>query len=169
MSRRRLAAWLALAGGLLLLAGASYFGAGGELVVEDLRAKRVLLRTRVRPGERFELSYLHSVTGSRVSGTFEVTLLYAISVRETAFRSFGPGLPDVRPGDDYEVKGGVIKQTNLNQTLPALSFFVHPFTEHRLEIRGRTLDLSAAAAAGSRITIGVRSPLIGRFWKSESG
>ena len=161
MSRRRLV-WLALAGGLLLLAGALYFDRP-ELVVIDSKANRVLLRTPVRPGDRFTLSYLHSVAKSRVSGTFEITRDYTISVKETAFGSFGPGLPDVRVGDDYEVKEGVIRLKNLSQTLPELTFFVHPYTEHRLNVRGRTLDLSGVVTAGSRISIRVTPPLSPRL------
>ena len=161
MSRRRLV-WLALAGGILLLAGALYFDRP-ELVVIDSKANRVLLRTPVRPGDRFTLSYLHSVAKSRVSGTFEITRDYTISVKETAFGSFGPGLPDVRVGDDYEVKEGVIRLKNLSQTLLELSFFVHPYTEHRLDVRGRTLDLSGVVTAGSRISIRVTPPLSPRL------
>ena len=157
MSRRRLV-WLALAGGLLLLAGAFYFDQA-QLVVVDAKTNRVLLRTPVRVGDRFTLSYLHSVAKSRVSGTFEVTPAYTIGVKETAFGSFGPGLPDVRVGDDYEVKGGVIRLKNLTQTLPELSFFVHPYTEHRLEIAGQMLDLSKALEAGARVSITVRPPI----------
>lgn len=157
MARRRLLVWLALAGGVLLLAGALYFDQA-ELVVSEARGNRVLLRTPVRPGDRFTLSYLHSVAKSRVSGTFEVTPAYAIAVRETAFGSFGPGLPDPRPGDDYEVREGVIRLKNLKQTLPELSFFVHPYTEHQLEIGGQTLDLSKVVPAGTRIMVSVRAP-----------
>ena len=160
MSRRRLV-WLALAGGVLLLAGALYFDRP-ELVVIDSKANRVLLRTPVRPGDRFTLSYLHSVAKSRVSGIFEITRDYTISVKETAFGSFGPGLPDVRVGDDYEVKGGVIRLKNLSQTLPELSFFVHPYTEHQLVVLGQTLDLSKEVEPGSRVSIAVRPPLAGR-------
>lgn len=168
MSRRRLV-WLALAG--VFLAGAIYIltvSWGAELVVFDAKADRVLLRTPVRPGDSFTLSYLHSVAKSRVSGIFEVTPEYMIGVKETAFGSFGPGLPDVKVGDDYEVKGGVIRLKNLGQTFPELSFFVHPYTEHRLEIGGRALDLSKEVEAGGRVSITVRPPRSRILWREAS-
>jgi hypothetical protein len=168
VSRRRLV-WLALAG--VFLAGAIYtlyVSWRAELLVVDSKANRVLLRTPVRPGDSFTLSYLHSVAKSRVTGTFEVTRDYEISVKETTFGSFGPGLPDVRPGDDYEVKGGVIRLKNLSQTFPELSFFVHPYTEHRLDVRGRTLDLSKVVVAGTRVAITVRPPLAHRVRQTFS-
>jgi len=166
VSRRRLV-WLALAG--VFLAGAIYtlyVSWRAELLVFDAKANRALLRTPVRPGDSFTLSYLHSVAKSRVTGAFEVTTAYEISVRETTFGSFGPGLPDVRPGDDYEVKDGVIRLKNLSQTFPELSFFVHPYTEHRLEIGGRTLDLSKEVEAGGRVAITVRPPIT--YWGPKS-
>ena len=166
MSRRRLV-WLALAGGLVLLAGAFYFLVleQAEVVVIDWKANRVLLRARVHPGDRFTLSYVHSVSKSRVTGTFEVTPEYEISVRETTFGSFGPGLPDVRPGDDYEVKGGLIR-LKVNQTIPGLLFAVYPYTEHRLEIGGRTLDLSKEVGGGGRVSITLRPPIT--YWGPKS-
>ena len=157
MSRRRLV-WLALAG--VFLAGALYtlyVSWRAELLVFDSKANRVLLRTPVQTGDRFTLSYLHSVAKSRVTGTFEVTPAYEISVRETTFGSFGPGLPDVRPGDDYEVKGGLIR-LKVNQTIPGLLFAVYPYTEHRLEIGDRTVDLSKEVEAGGRVAITLRPP-----------
>ena len=162
MSRRRLV-WLALAGGILFLAGAFYtlyVSWQAELLVFDAKANRTLLRATVHPGDRFTLSYLHSVAKSRVTGTFEVTPAYEISVRETAFGSFGPGLPDVRPGDDYQVKDGLIR-LKVNQIIPGpgLVFAVYPYTEHRLEIGGRTLDLSKEVGAGGRVSITLRPPI----------
>ena len=167
MSRRRLV-WLALAG--VFLAGAIYtlyVSWRAELLVVDSKANRILLRAVVRPGDSFTLSYLHSVAKSRVTGAFKVTPAYEISVRETTFGSFGPGLPDVRPGDDYEVKGGLIR-LKVNQTIPGLFFAVYPYTEHRLEIGGRTLDLSKVVVAGSRVAITVRPPLAHRLRQTFS-
>ena len=158
MPRRRLV-WLALAG--VFLAGAIYtlyVSWRAELLVFDVKANRTLLRATVRPGDRFTLSYLHSVAKSRVTGAFEVTPAYEISVRETTFGSFGPGLPDVRPGDDYEVRGGLIR-LKVNQTIPGLLFAVYPYTEHQLGIGGRTLDLSKEVEAGGRVSITLRLPI----------
>lgn len=131
-------------------------GAGGpQLVVKDARASRVLLRLLVAPRERFTLSYLHSLSQTRVSGVFEVAAGGDLVVRETSFGTFGPGLPELREGDRYEIRDGLIRHFGLNQRLPELSLFVHPYTEHRLEIAGRTLDLSATLPAGTLVRIAI--------------
>jgi hypothetical protein len=130
---------------------------GPELVVKDANASRVLLRLLVAPRERFTLSYLHSVSQTRVSGIFEVGVAGDLIVRETSFGTFGPGLPELQPGDQYEIRDGLIRQFGLTERLPELSLFVHPYTEHRLEIAGRTLDLSATLPAGTLVRIAVET------------
>jgi hypothetical protein len=153
LSRLRLLVWLALAGGVLLLAGALYFDQA-QLVVYDAKADRVLLSKRVRAGDSFTLSYLHSVAKSRVSGRFEVGAKRGIVARETSFGSFGPGLPEVKPGDPYRIEDGVIRLA-VDQVVEELSFFVHPYTEHVLEIGAVRLELSKNLPAGSLVKVGL--------------
>jgi hypothetical protein len=148
------AAVLAAAAAAWLLGALGDIG-GPELVVREARGSRVLLRLLVAPRERFTLSYLHSLSRTRVSGVFEVAAGGDLVVRETSFGTFGPGLPELREGDRWEIRDGVIRQFGLNQRVPELSLFVHPYTEHRLEVAGRTLDLSATLPAGTLVKIAI--------------
>jgi hypothetical protein len=153
VARRRLLVWLALAGGVLLLAGALLFIRVPVLTVADARAGRPLFSTRVGVGERFVLSYRHSVTQDVVSGTFQVEADGTLSVKETVFRSPGPGLPELLPGEEYEISGGMIRHRAAGTRLRELSFFVHPFTEHRLEAKATRLDLSRDLPPGSLVRV----------------
>lgn len=114
------------------------------------------MSARARPGERFTLSYLHSVSKTRVRGVFEIALDRSFVVRETSFGTPGPGLPEPTKEDRVEVKDGVIRVFDLDQRLPELSFFVHPYTEHAVEIGGRTLGLSAGLPPGTLVKIRIR-------------
>ena len=152
--RRLLAAAACLAG---VAAGAWLFWPRAPvLVVEDSKSGRVLLRQRVRPGERFTLSYLHSVSKTRVRGVFEVAPDGALIVRETSYGTPGPGLPEPTVGDRVEIAGGAIRVLDLDQRLPELGFFVHPYTEHAVEIGGRTLALSATLPPATLVKIRTR-------------
>jgi hypothetical protein len=160
-SRRRQAPLAILLAGTALvavLAGTTWVAKGQRavLTVEDARRGRVLLSEPVRPGERLILSYRHSVSRTRVTGVFEVSEGGDLIVRETTFGTFGPGLPELVPGDRYEVRDGTIRQTGLSQRLADLSVFVHPYTEHRLETPGRALDLSGTLAPGTLVRISAR-------------
>ena len=154
--------WRAVAGGLILglPAGALFFIKVPVLTVTDMKAGRQLLALQIRAGESFVLSYRHSVTQSPVSGTFEVEGDGTVSLKKTTFRSPGPGLPEPRPGEDYEIASGVIRQRGGGEHLPSFSFFVHPFTEHTLVARGKTLNLSREVQPGSLVKISVER----RFW-----
>jgi len=107
-------------------------------------------------GERFTLSYLHSVSKTRVRGVFEVAPGGTLIVRETSYGTPGPGLPEPTGADRMEIAGGAIRVFDLDQRLPELSFFVHPYTEHALEVGGRTLALSAALPPGTLVKVRAR-------------
>ena len=149
--------WRALVGGLILglPAGALVFVRVPVLTVIDAKTDRRLLAIRVGAGESFVLSYRHSVTQGVVTGTFVVESDGSFSVRETTFASPGPGLPEPRPGEEYDISGGMIRHRARGQRLPELSFFVHPFTEHRLEAGATRLELSRDLPPASLVKVRV--------------
>jgi len=161
MERKPRWLWRALVGGIILglPAGALLFVRVPVLTVKDAKADRLLLAIQVRAGESLVLSYRHSVTQGLVSGTFEVESDGSLSLRETTYGSPGPGLPEPRPGEAYEIVGGVILQRS-GQRLPELSVFVHPFTDHTLVVKGLTLWLSRELPPGALVKIRIER----QFW-----
>jgi len=153
---------------LALLAGALLFVQVPLLTVVDVKANRRLLAVPVRAGDHFVLSYRHSVTQGIVSGTFAVESDGSLTVKETTFGSPGPGLPIPRPGEDYEISGGMIRYRT-DQRLPELSLFVHPFTEHTLAAKGKSLDLSRAVHPGGLVKIRVERESLVWQWLQKIG
>jgi hypothetical protein len=96
---------------------------------------------------------VHSVSRTRVRGIFEVRADGALIARETSFGTFGPGLPALQPGDRYEIRDGAIRQLDLDQVLDDLSVFVHPETDHVLEVAGEVLSLSRVVPPGTLVRI----------------
>jgi hypothetical protein len=143
-----------------LVAGAS--GASGDLqaspalvlVVEDLARARTLHEETVAPGARLVLSYVHSSEHVAVRGTFRIERDGALTVSETAFEGFGPGLPVLAPTDDWRSEGGLFVLREPGTTVPALTVRVEPATRHRLVVpSGREIDLSAATGRGGAVRI----------------
>lgn len=163
--------WRALVGGLILSlpAGALLFLRVPVLTVKEMKADRRILVVQVRAGERFVLSYRHSVTQGVVSGTFEVEADGTFLVKETTFGTPGPGLPEPRPGDEYEISGGMIRSRAGSQRLPELSVFVHPFTEHTLVAKGRSLNISREVGPGALVKIRVDREFLWRRWLQKTG
>ncbi|MGH7334900.1 MAG: DUF1850 domain-containing protein, partial [Candidatus Rokuibacteriota bacterium] len=108
MSRRGVAvAFVIAVVGLTGALGASGFVSRGPyLLVEDLGGRQVLHRERAWPGAVFTLDYIHSSERVPVQGTFRIERDGAFTVVETAFAGFGPGLPQLGPGDDWRVERG---------------------------------------------------------------
>ncbi len=126
------------------------------LVIEDVRGHRVLHRERVRPGDRFALRYVHSSEHVPVRGTFRIEPDRTLTVAETAFAGFGPGLPELTARDAWRVEDGMFVVREPGTRLPALSVRVAPITAHRLETpAGRALDLSALMGGGGLVEVRV--------------
>ena len=151
-----------------LLAGALLFVQVPILTVDDLKANRRLVAVPVLAGDHFVLSYRHSVTQGIVSGTFAVEEDGSLAIIETTFGSPGPGLPIPRPGEDYEISGGIIRYRT-DQRLSEFSVFIHPFTEHVLAVKGRSLDLSREVAPGALVKIRLQRQSLLWQWVQKIG
>jgi hypothetical protein len=164
-------AWRALVGGLILglPAGALFFVRVPVLIVHEVRPDRAILTVQVRTGERFVLSYRHSVTQGLVFGTFQIEGDGSLSVKETAFASPGPGLPEPRPGEEYEISGGLIRHRPSDARFPELSVFVHPFTQHTLVVKGESVNISEKVAAGALVKIRVERQSLWRWGLQKIG
>lgn len=138
------------------MAGA-FQGAGAWVEVEDLGGGRVLHREPVTAGQTFVLSYVHSSEHVPVRGVFRVEADHTLTVAETAFAGFGPGLPALGPGDRWRIEDGMIVAETPPARLRELRVRVVPITQHRLRVpSGAELDLSSLMGAGGAVRIRVR-------------
>ena len=126
------------------------------LLVEDAGRGVVLHREPVTAGATFVLSYVHSSEQVAVRGTFRVEPDGTLRVVETAFAGFGPGLPELRPGDDWRIEDGMIVHRPDVERLPDLTVRVLPLTRHRLRLpSARDLDLSSLGGSGGLVRVRV--------------
>jgi hypothetical protein len=151
----------AAAAAVLLVAAA---GAGAErggvslLVIEDVGGRQQVLHGEpVTAGARFTLEYVHSSERVPVTGTFRVEPDGRLTVVETAFAGFGPGLPELGPGDDWRIERGMIVHRPVGVSLEALRLRVAPTAAQRLRTpAGAVLDVARMARAGALLLIAVR-------------
>lgn len=150
----------AAAGAVLLVAvavsGTARAGAS-LLVVEDLGREQVLHREPVAAGALFTLEYVHSSERVPVTGTFRVEPDGRLTVVETAFAGFGPGLPELGAGDDWRIERGMIVHRPAGVSLDALRLRVAPVAAQRLRTpAGAVLDVARMVPAGALLRIAVR-------------
>jgi hypothetical protein len=129
---------------------------GPLLVVEDGAGQRLLHRERVTAGEAFILSYVHSSEGVPVRGVFRIEADGTLTLMETQFAGFGPGLPALGPGDVWSLQEGMIVARSPHR-LAEMRMRVGPNTGHRLRTpAGLDLDLSTLMGPGGPVRIRVR-------------
>lgn len=127
-------------------------------MVEDARTGRVLHREPVRAGQAFELSYVHSSEHVPVRGVVRVEPDGSLSVTETAFAGFGPGLPALAPGDPWRIEDGMIVAGGPGPRLPEIRLRVSPIARQRLVgPSGRAVELDELVSPGGAVIIRVRS------------
>ncbi len=127
------------------------------LVVDVPGSGREVYRESVSAGATFVLSYVHSSEHVPVRGTFRVEQDGHLTIVETAFAGFGPGLPELGPADDWHVEHGMIVYRPRDATIADLTVRVAPETRHRfVGPDGRTIDLSTTLPPGTAVRIRVR-------------
>ena len=127
-----------------------------ELVVHDIRGARVVHAERVGAGAVLVLSYVHSSEHVSVRGAFEVGADGRLTVVETAFSGFGPGLPALREGDRWKSEGGMIVHKPVPAPMDEVVVRVTPMTRHTLRLpSGHVIDLSAAMGRGGAVRLHV--------------
>lgn len=91
----------------------------------------------------FNLSYIHSVTGREVVGTFAITGDGKILPLTTEYDSFGPGLPYLDGSLKYELQEGCFVVYHDDEPRASISLFVSPLTGETLRSGKNELKLGA--------------------------
>ncbi len=119
------------------------------LVVRDKTAEEEIFTQRISPGEKFKLTYVHSVEKILVTGIFSIDEDNRIILLETYFPSPGTGLPvEARP--DRESGELVLKEINEPREV---SFFTLSINDYRLILREHEVLLSTPERDGHVIEI----------------
>ncbi|MBM4270812.1 MAG: DUF1850 domain-containing protein [Deltaproteobacteria bacterium] len=97
---------------------------------------------KVRSGDTFSLSFMHSVEKSIVRDHFRIDDTYRIILYETAFSSLNAGLPTATaPGETLIREEGTFRIMGMNRVLPGISLWVDEEYKNRLEIGERVIVL----------------------------
>ncbi len=101
---------------------------GWKLQVADPRSGTIYYSIPLKTGSSFTLRYRHSVSGSHVNGTFELTAKGEFNPLSTEFSSYGPGLP-LDYYEDYKVENGLITVYHKEESRHEIRLWVTPLTE----------------------------------------
>ena len=154
MSRRLIASFIVASVGLMAVF--LLWPMVPVLEIVDGQSGRMAFCTRVRPGEEFVLSFVHSVNHRPVYDTLRVEADRLVIVR-SRFDSFGAGMPEVSTQDGTLTiaQDGWLEWT-VNRLTPEVTVRVGRVADHTVHYKGRDIRLSDLAEPGSALTLRVR-------------
>jgi len=120
------------------------------LTVLSLDAQgKVLLRRIVRPGDTFQLGYLHSVAKSDVWDTFQINSQGQILLLETRFQGQAYGLPGGPGGQEQWVReGDWFRITGIRRVVPSIEWRIQPEWKDRFRF-GNEPEVDVSARLGN--------------------
>lgn len=125
-----------------------------QLIVADMNTEEVLFSKKVEQGERFEITYIHSVERSPVKEIFEVRG-QDIYTMESHTESFGAGMPYT--GEKIEMKDGKFVIKDINRKVHGGTLRVRPSSvfPHHIKIGEEDLVISDPPYEGRNLEIKV--------------
>lgn len=163
--RHRWTAGLILAGaGAVAGFALSPFCSALEII--DERSGRVVHCSRVRTGEEFVLSFVHSVNRRPVYDTLRAEGDHLVIVK-SRFDAFGAGMPDTSTQDGtLRVGKDGWLEWSVERPAPQVTVRVGRTADHTLHCKGRDIPLAELAEPGSALTLRVRRASVLRLMKS---
>jgi len=121
------------------------------LMVLSLEAQgKVFFRRMVRPGDTFQLGYLHSVAKSDVWDTFQVDSQGRILLVETRFQGQAYGLPGGPAGQEqWTREGDWFRITGIRRVVPSIDWRIQSEWKDRFRFRDEPeMDVSSQMGDG---------------------
>lgn len=136
---------------ILVIAAAVFIGsrAGHYLTLRNRDTGGLYARYRMREGDRFSVTFIHSVNQYPLTDTYEIED-GKIYVEETIYCSFGAGVQtELNPGEaldkvfidrpDYRGWGMVVR--NIHQDRTNVGYIVGTVSDHVLTVNGQEVSL----------------------------
>ena len=140
--------------GVILLSGILALGAFLLLypiwVLICTKNDQVIFLRVVKPGDTFQLAYLHSVAWSDVRDFFRIDAEYRLVLTETLFQGQGAGLPyGVSPGEQWVQEGDWFRITGMRRVVPSIDWRIQSEWKDRFRFQNEPeVDVSAQVGNG---------------------
>ncbi len=147
---------LFLLAGVLMQVSCSGATLSRHLIIKDPRSGTIFYSIAVEANDTFSLHYRHSVSGSPVEGTFNITDQGKIKPLTTSFSSYGPGLP-MDSVESYVIEEGLVTVYHEEEPRNYIRLWVSPQTEEVLYINKDSHPLSTFSSEHLLIEITIKS------------
>ncbi len=132
-----------------------------QLVISQFPVERELGHYSLGPGKTFSLSFIHSVSNTRVTDVYEIQAGKIIQTREL-FKTHGAGLPSSpeEPGGLFWEKNGDGFILHMRRAIPKLVVRTNKIYQNRLVLGPEIIDLNQWEDQALLLNVRQRAPLL---------
>lgn len=130
------------------------------LVLTDTDTKREIERYSIKDGERFSITFVHSVNKSPLTDVYEIRG-NDIYVVETHYHSFGAGVQtEIEDGQTLSyTSDGTMVVGGFDKLIPDLSYFVGTVSDHILKIGSREISLRELCGRNCKVSFSCKQKI----------
>jgi hypothetical protein len=137
-----------------------------QFVIIDYKTSKVLYSSDVMPGDKFSVTYIHSVNKSPVEDQFSVESDYGIMLQKTVFKSFGAGIPsNSGDGGEFTFYNDRIEVEYTGRKIEKLLMFVGVIADHHFLMNGRDIRLNELSLPQRSVQFLVKKITVYRYLK----
>lgn len=112
-------------------------------LIVDYKTDKILYYSSVKPGDKFSITYIHSVNKSPVEDKFLIDRDYGILLLKTVFKSFGAGIPsNPDDGGKFTFYKDRIEVEYNGRKIGKLLMFVGIIADHHFLMNGKDIRLN---------------------------
>ena len=139
---------------LVLIACTLFFFAplAREFIILNYNTNKILYLSDVKSGDRFSITYIHSVNKSPIEDLFIIDDEYNIVLSKSIFKSFGAGVPSTF--DDagrFEFFDDRIEVSYNNRVIGKLILRIGTIADHRFMMGGKNIKLNELSEPQSSV------------------
>lgn len=114
-----------------------------QFVIIDFKTDKLLYSADVKQGDKFSITYIHSVNKSPIEDQFLIDTDYSILLQKSIFKSFGAGVPsNLTDGGKFEFYKDRIEVTDINRKIGNLLLFAGVTADHHFLMNGKDIRLN---------------------------
>lgn len=138
-----------------------------QFTVVDYKSDKILYLSAIQPGDKFSITYMHSVNKSPVEDQFYIGDDYSVMLQKTVFKSFGAGVPS-NPGDggDFTFFNDRMEVEYTDNKLGKLLMFVGVIADHHFLMNGKDLKLNELSSPQRSLLFQVKRITVFEYIKS---
>lgn len=128
-----------------------------SLTLSDAKTGNVFARFPIQTGQRFSVTFVHSVNKTPVRDIYEVRDGNVIYVVETDYYDFDAGVQTaLNPGETLTIApDGAMEIKNIDQELPNLVYVVGTVSDHVMALHGQEFSLRKLCGKNSSVHFAV--------------